>query len=123
MADEAIGQGDEARAAAAFVRSARAPRMAQRVHLAAAVLAAVPWPSERAVGRLYVVEAAVRAGLAVGLPGHVGLVRHCSAAALVDANRQIACGDLAEQLVRPGASLLDATVALSIARRGGWHAE
>lgn len=127
MADEAIGQGDEARAAAAFVRSARAPRMAQRVHLAAAVLAAVPWPSERAVGRLYVVEAALRAGLStglsVGLPGHVGLVRHCSAAAMADANRQIACGDLAEQLVRPGASVLDATVALSIARRGGWHAE
>ncbi|URI06389.1 hypothetical protein MW290_10745 [Aquincola tertiaricarbonis] len=123
IADDAMLQGDEASAAAAIVRAERAPRMEQRVHLAAAVLAGVPWPPERAVGRMGVVEAAMRAGLAVGLPGHVGLVRHCSAAAMADANRKIACGHLADQLVRPGASLLDATVALSIARRGGWSTE
>ena len=123
IADEAMLQGDEAGAAAAVVRAERAPRMEQRVHLAAAILAGVPWPQERAVGRMGVVEAAMRAGLSVGLPGHAGLVRHCSAEAMVDANRKMACGQVANQLVRPGASLLDATVALSIARRGGWSTE
>jgi hypothetical protein len=121
MAERARDEQNASALAEALHHVAKAQRSDAGYGLLAGTVAAHVPPSDAyAQPALRLMVEALKVEPAWGLDGLHAVVAHCSDDALRDANRRLACSDIAEVLATRSTSMLENRIGLRLARRVGW---